>query len=81
MLFDDSIPSGGVIKTLPEAGAEVAADETVILYVSMGREETLVTVPDLTGISLNDAKTLLDNYKLRIGSASMRCPFASKSSS
>lgn len=67
MLFDDSIPSGGVIKTLPEAGAEVAADETVILYVSMGREETLVTVPDLTGISLNDAKTLLDNYKLRIG--------------
>ncbi|MEM1484956.1 Stk1 family PASTA domain-containing Ser/Thr kinase [Oscillospiraceae bacterium PP1C4] len=66
-LFDDAIPANSVIKTIPGEGTEVAADEVVAIYVSMGREEKLVTVPDLTGISLNDAKTLLDNYKLKIG--------------
>ncbi len=66
-LFSDTIPAGSVVKTIPTAGAEVAAGDTVTLYVSMGREEKLVTVPDLMGIDLEDAKTLLNNYKLKIG--------------
>ena len=73
-IFDDNIPSGSVVKLTDENGAllpegsQVAAGDSVAIYVSMGREEKLVTVPDLTiGISLDDAKTLLENFKLKIG--------------
>lgn len=66
-IFNDSIPSGSVVKTDPVAGTEVASGDTIILYVSMGKEEKLVTVPDLYGISVDDARVLLDPLKLKIG--------------
>lgn len=66
-IFNDTIVSNSVVKTAPEAGTQVASGDTVLVYVSMGREEKLVTVPDLVGINLENAKTLLDPLKLKIG--------------
>ncbi|MBC8585714.1 Stk1 family PASTA domain-containing Ser/Thr kinase [Youxingia wuxianensis] len=67
-IFDDGIPSGCVVKTNPGEGAQVTAGSLITVYVSMGKEEKLVTVPDLIGIKLDDAKKLLgDNYKLKLG--------------
>ena len=66
-IFDEDIPAGSVVRSSPGEGTELAAGDEVIIYVSMGREEKLVTVPDLKGIGLEDAKTLLSNYTLKIG--------------
>lgn len=69
-VFDANTPAGSVVKTAPAAETDVSPGDTVSVYVSMGREDMLVRVPDLSGISLEDAKTLLQNYKLTIGEVS-----------
>ena len=66
-VFDDSMPSGSVVKTVPVAGSEVTSGEVVTLYVSMGKKETLVTVPSLSGIKPDDAAVLLNQMKLKLG--------------
>lgn len=66
-VFDETMPSGSVVKTLPMAGSEVSSGEVITLYVSMGKKETLVTVPDLSGIKPDDAALLLGQLKLKIG--------------
>lgn len=65
-MFSDTIPLDSIVKTIPGEGEEVSAGEVVTLYVSMGKEQKQVTVPDLAGISIEDARTLLQNYKLQI---------------
>ena len=66
LLFDDNVPADSVVKTIPGPETEVSAGETVTVYVSMGKEETLVDVPTLIGTSPEDVKTLLENKGLKV---------------
>ncbi len=66
LLFDDNVPADSVVRTAPAAETEVSAGETVTIYVSMGKEETLKNVPPLEGISPEDAKTLLESMGFKV---------------
>ena len=66
-MYSDTVPAGSVVQTIPSEGDQVAAGDIVTVYKSMGREEKLVTVPPLEGISLDDAKLLLQQRSLLVG--------------
>ncbi|HYZ97769.1 MAG TPA: PASTA domain-containing protein, partial [Acidimicrobiales bacterium] len=55
----DDVEAGLVIETQPPAGSELALGETVTLLVSTGPEA--LTVPDVAGMSENDAGNELTN--------------------
>ncbi len=61
----DTAPKDEVISQDPGAGTEVAPDSTVRLTVSAGPEA--VTVPDLRGKSLDEARALLADLDLDVG--------------
>lgn len=65
-VFDDSVPKGQVIKSVPEAGTTLARDSTVALVISKGPKEGggdggngILVVPDVSGRSADDAEDLL----------------------
>lgn len=55
--FDEQVPAGTVLGTEPGAGEGAKQGGTVTIVVSMGREGT---VPDVTGMSVEDATNLLE---------------------
>ena len=61
----DEIPEGYILKQLPEAGTKVKSGREVRLILSKGQEK--VTVPKLVGMTLEDAKLLLDKSQLKLG--------------
>lgn len=63
----DTIPEGYVVRQTPEAGTYIDAATTVTVYVSSGKEETTVEVPNMLGLSLNDAKAALLDRNLTWG--------------
>ena len=65
--FNPSITENAVIRTSPISGTEVNVGTEVTLYVSMGDEKKTTQVPDVTNISLTDAKRLLEKHKLQAG--------------
>ncbi len=65
--FHNDIPSGAVIESQPAAGTSVERDSTVLLRVSKGPD--LVTLPDLTGMTLAEARAALAEAGLRFGGA------------
>ena len=67
---DTTVASGAVIRTDPAAGTQVAAGSTVILYISRPQVSTTTKVPSLTGMSVDDARTLLVQNHLGLGSQS-----------
>ena len=67
---DTSVASGAVIRTDPAAGTQVAAGSTVIIYISRPQVATTTKVPSLTGMSVDDARTLLVQNHLGLGSQS-----------
>lgn len=64
---DSSVAIGYVIGTDPAAGETVEAGSTVYLYVSMAEVQTTTTMPDLIGLTLEDANTLLTQSKITMG--------------
>ena len=65
--YHAQIPSGQVIHQEPVLGKEVVQGTKVNLIVSKGSEPIWVKMPDLKGLSLAQAKTILQNYSLNIG--------------
>ena len=66
---ESTVASGSVIRTDPAAGSQVAAGSTVVVYVSRPQVSTTAKVPSLVGLSsVNDARTLLVQNKLGLGS-------------
>ncbi|MBO4864537.1 MAG: Stk1 family PASTA domain-containing Ser/Thr kinase [Eubacterium sp.] len=65
--FDDEMEKGKVISTDPKAGSKLKAGETIIMYVSEGKEEKIVEVPDLTGLTEATAKGKLESAGLKVG--------------
>lgn len=65
---EPSVATGSVIRTDPAAGSQVAAGTTVIVYVSRPQVNTSTRVPALEGMDVNDARTLLVQNRLGLGS-------------
>ena len=62
--------SGAVIRTDPAAGSQVAAGSTVVVYISRPQVSTTTKVPSLVGMTTDDARTLLVQNHLGLGSQS-----------
>ncbi len=60
--YDDSLPAGVVVDSSPKVGAEVKPGAKVTLILSRGRAP--VTVPNLVGKSLTEARTALAQLNL-----------------
>ncbi len=57
-------PTGTVISTSPRAGVSVKNGQSVELNVSLGQSVTTVTVPDVTGMSIGSAESMLQQRNL-----------------
>lgn len=65
---DSSVASGAVIRTDPVAGCQVEAGSTVVVYVARPQVATTTKVPDLTGVLEENARTVLVQNRLGLGS-------------
>ena len=62
--FDNKVPSGEIISQDPQYNEEVPVGSTVTVYVSKGVEDGLVVVPDVLGLTEEEATKLLTSKKL-----------------
>ena len=66
-----TIGSGSTVTDqLPDAGTEIAAGTEIILYFDADVSPDLETVPELTGMSLNEARDTLSYYGLYVNTHS-----------
>ena len=65
-LADQNIEANFVIRTDPPAGTKVADGTMITIYVSTGK--TQVGVPNIAGMTEEEAKLALENAKLTLGS-------------
>ena len=64
----ESVAQGYVISSDPDAGEEVEAGSTVTVVVSSGSANTNKTVPNLKGMTADEAKAALEKAGLSLGS-------------
>ena len=60
-------PSGCVLKVTPEAGTPATKGREILLTVSAGVQNDVTTVPDLRGLSREDALIRLWLARLTVG--------------
>jgi serine/threonine-protein kinase len=60
--FSDTVPEGSVISTNPAKGTQLKSGDTVTVVVSKGKAP--ITVPDLVGKNINDARAQLQQLGL-----------------
>lgn len=65
--YSETVASGWVIRTDPEAGQDVKPSTVVTVYKSIGPEFEDTKVPDLIGKTRAEAQRLLVEAKLKIG--------------
>jgi serine/threonine-protein kinase len=63
--FDNDVPAGEVIRTEPPAGTQAPFGSQVTVHVSKGPD--LVTVPDVRGMTLDEASAALEQNGLELG--------------
>lgn len=68
--YTSGLTVGTVADSDPAAGTEVASGTTVTIYVAREKVDTTRTVPDITGLTVEDAATALQNSGLVLGSQS-----------
>ncbi len=73
---DEDVDKGLVIKTNPLATEVVKADAdiTVTIYVSTGKPEKKVSVPDVTAMTEADAKKKLESEKFKVKVEEIQIP-------
>ncbi len=64
----ETIPQGYVVRQSPVMGAKYAEGDTVTIYVSSGKDEKVVPVPNLLGKTEDEAKAALLDVGLTWGS-------------
>ena len=62
----DKVEKGVVIKQEPAEGTEIVVGTKIKIYVSTGKEQ--VSMPNLIGLTEEEAKKLITDSKLKIGS-------------
>ncbi|MEI7419653.1 MAG: PASTA domain-containing protein, partial [Actinomycetes bacterium] len=63
--MSDTVPLGTVISTDPPAGQQVGSKTTITVLVSAGKEQVLM--PDLRGLTEEEATLALTDAKLELG--------------
>ena len=66
----DTVAKGLVVATSPAAGAEIRQGNTVIIYISSGREIKPVTVPNFVGMTEEKANLEAQKLSLVVGASS-----------
>ena len=66
----DTVAKGLVVATSPAAGAELRQGNTVIIYISSGREIKPVTVPNFVGMTEEKANLEAQKLGLVVGASS-----------
>lgn len=66
-VYSDSIEAGLVAYSDPKSGAKVVPNSTITLYISKGKENTDVSVPDLIGDTKSVARSKLKRKGLKLG--------------
>ena len=66
----DTVAKGRVVATSPAAGAEIRQGNTVIIYISSGREIKPVTVPNFVGMTEEKANLEAQKLGLVVGASS-----------
>ncbi len=61
----EEIEAGRVIRTEPKAGATLTAGQTVVLYVSKGSDVVLAKVPQVIGMDISKAISILKDVNLK----------------
>ena len=69
--YNDTVPAGAVIRTVPEANTQLEVGQSVVLYLSLGTEIKDGSMPDVTGQTLKEAKKTLDSQELDLQYAEM----------
>lgn len=64
---NDTVASGSVVSTDPASGTQVAKGTEVKVYVSSGKLEQKVSVPDVTGDTLSNATAKITAVGLTVG--------------
>jgi len=67
-IFSEDVPAGTVITSNPAGGGKISTGGTVHLQISKGADR--ITIPDLTGQTLDSATALLQTLGLRVGHTS-----------
>jgi beta-lactam-binding protein with PASTA domain/serine/threonine protein kinase len=62
--YSDEVPKGIVISSDPKSGGSLKRGETVTVTVSKGRAP--ITVPDLNGKNINEARSILQGLGLNV---------------
>ena len=70
LAIDDEIEEGKAISTDPAAGKKAKAGDTIVIYISQGKEEKTVKVPNLSGLTESAAKGALESNTLTAGNVS-----------
>ena len=65
--FSEDVLEGKIIETFPESGEQINKNTNVVIYVSSGKEVFLTPVPDLKGLTVEQAKQKLQDAQLVIG--------------
>ncbi len=63
----DNMEKGLVVSTSPAANTATKSGESITIYVSSGPEETKISVPDVIGMSYNEAKSKIESAGLKVG--------------
>ncbi|MGI6403874.1 MAG: Stk1 family PASTA domain-containing Ser/Thr kinase [Oscillospiraceae bacterium] len=66
-IYHDDIPAGSVIYTDPSRDSQVNAGTKIFVYISLGPDEAWTTVPNLVGLTVDQARHLLEINNLRVG--------------
>lgn len=64
---DENFQGGRIVKTDPVSGTEVLTGSMITLYVNMPAASSTAWVPDLKGMTFNQAKSALTEAGLRVG--------------
>lgn len=66
-VYSDTVPEGGVTETSPAIGKLAAAGDEVTLFVSQGQNVSLGKIPNLVGLTLDEAKKLINENNFELG--------------
>jgi eukaryotic-like serine/threonine-protein kinase len=70
--FSDTLPEKVVVFSYPAAGTEIPLGSRVNLMVNRGRASNYTFMPDVTGLTLEDARHRLEDKSLKVGKISRR---------
>lgn len=70
--YSSSVPVDRIISQQPKAGAEIEREGTVTVIISRGEKEVISVVPNLRGVDVATAKSLLADQGLKLGGVGER---------